>query len=252
MTSMVLVADGPFAPKWNGRPAAAFDAAICARAASCEDEGESWETVAAPPEIVSLTSPRPPELGDSIDFAMLVERIAAHGDKAAFASVFAYFAPRVKAYLLRLGLDAAQGEEIAQDVMVAVWRKAATFDRRQASVATWIFRIARNRRIDAFRRERRAQLDAHDPLFQPAPEAAPDSVAETSEREAHVRRAMAELPHDQRELVREAFYADLSHREIAEKTGVPLGTVKSRLRLAFAKLKLRLEADDAATVEVGR
>ncbi|HLI67255.1 MAG TPA: sigma-70 family RNA polymerase sigma factor [Caulobacteraceae bacterium] len=177
---------------------------------------------------------------DSEEFAALIEAIARRQDRAAFTRVFAHYAPRVKAYLLRLGLDAAQGEEVTQEVMVAVWRKAASFDRAQASAATWIFRIARNRRIDVFRRDQRAQLDAHDPALIPAPEAQPDHAAEASEREALVRRAMAELPPEQLDLVRRAFYEDLSHSEIAASTGVPLGTVKSRLRLAFAKMKLNL------------
>jgi RNA polymerase sigma-70 factor (ECF subfamily) len=183
------------------------------------------------------------------DFAAMVEAVAAHQDRAAFTRVFAYYAPRVKSYLLRLGLDGAQAEEVSQEVMVAVWRKAQSFDRTQASVATWIFRIARNRRIDVFRREQRAQLDASDPVFEPAAEASPDAAAEAAEREAQVRRAMAELPPEQRDLVRRAFYEDLSHSEIAATTGVPLGTVKSRLRLAFAKLKLTLaDAGDSTDV----
>jgi RNA polymerase sigma-70 factor (ECF subfamily) len=157
----------------------------------------------------------------------------------------------VKGYLLRLGLDDAQAEELAQEVMTAVWRKAATFDRRQASAATWIFRIARNRRIDAFRRERRSTLDAHDPIFQPPAETGPDGAAETADREAQVRRALADLPPEQRELVRVAFYDDLSHSQIAAKTGLPLGTVKSRLRLAIAKLKLGLEAAAAGPGDRG-
>ncbi len=182
---------------------------------------------------------------DQAAFADCIEAIAARADKAAFARLFAHFAPRLKAYLLRLGLPGAQAEEVAQEVMVTVWRKAASFDRRQASVATWVFRIARNRRIDVFRRDQRAALDAHDPTFQPAPEAAPDASSEAADREAQVRQAMAELPPDQRDLVRAHFYEDLSHSQIAERTGVPLGTVKSRLRLAFGKLRLRLEASGA-------
>ncbi len=174
------------------------------------------------------------------DFAALIEQVALKADRAAFTRVFAYYGPRVKAYLLRLGLEGAQAEEVAQEVMVAVWRKAASFDRAQASAATWIFRIARNRRIDLFRREQRTQLDAHDPVFAPVAEAAPDQAIEAGQREASVRRAMAELPPEQRDLVRRAFYEEQSHSEIASETGVPLGTVKSRLRLAFAKLKLRL------------
>ncbi len=189
---------------------------------------------------------------DAAAFAEAVERIAAHADRAAFAQVFTYYAPRVKGYLLRLGLEAAQAEELSQEVMVAVWRKAASFDRRQASVATWIFRIARNRRIDVFRRDQYARLDANEPMFQPVAEALPDAAAEAGERETQVRQALAELPEDQRDLVRDHFYEDLSHSQIAEKTGLPLGTVKSRLRLAFAKLKLRLDTDESPRTEGGR
>jgi len=202
------------------------------------------KAVVMPFERRSLTRTPSETAQQAAEFAALVERIASHADKAAFTRLFAYYAPRVKGYLMRLGLEPAQAEEVSQEVMVAVWRKAASFDSRQASVATWIFRIARNRRIDAFRRDQRSALDAHDPAFQPEPEAAPDAATETAQREAQLRVAMAELPPEQRDLVRVAFYEDLSHSQVAERTGLPLGTVKSRLRLAFAKLRLRLEADD--------
>ena len=173
--------------------------------------------------------------------ADLVEAIAAHQDRAAFGMLFAHYAPRLKGYLLRLGLGPAQAEDLAQEVMVTVWRKAGQFDRNQASVATWIYRIARNRRIDAFRRESRAVLDVDDPGLQPVAQPGPDAELDTAEREAQVRAAMAELPPEQIDLVRRAFYEGLSHRQIADVTGLALGTVKSRLRLAFQKLRMRLE-----------
>jgi RNA polymerase sigma factor (sigma-70 family) len=175
-------------------------------------------------------------------YADLVEAIAARRDKAAFARLFDWYAPRVKGYLLRLGLAAAEAEEAAQDVLVAVWRKADTFDRRQASVSTWIFRIARNRRIDLYRRQKGA-LDPDEPMLQPEQPIAADAGLEAAEREARVRQALAELPPEQLDLVRRAFYEGLSHSEIAEATGLALGTVKSRLRLAFVKLKFRLGDD---------
>ena len=175
--------------------------------------------------------------------ADLVEAIAAHQDRAAFATLFEHYAPRLKGYLLRLGLGPAQAEDLAQEVMVTVWRKAGQFDRAQASVATWIYRIARNRRIDAFRREQRAVLDADDPGLQPSAEPAPDAGLDATEREEQVRAALAELPSEQVDLVRRAFYEGLSHRQIADVTGLALGTVKSRLRLAFQKLRIRLEGE---------
>jgi RNA polymerase sigma-70 factor (ECF subfamily) len=127
--------------------------------------------------------------------------------------------------------------------MVTVWRKADQFDPAQASVATWIYRIARNRRIDAFRREQRQVLDADEPSLQPEAEPAPDAGLDAAEREDQVRIALAELPAEQVDLVRRAFYEGLSHRQIADVTGLALGTVKSRLRLAFQKLRLRLEGE---------
>lgn len=176
-------------------------------------------------------------------FADLLIRVATRQDRSAFAELFAYYAPRVKSYLLRLGADNAQAEEIAQDVMVTVWRKAALFDRAQASVSTWIFRIARNRRIDVFRRTRKPDLDPEEPMVLPAGVEAPDAHIEAMETETRVRAAMKDLPEEQVLLLRMAFYEGLSHREIAEKLDVPLGTVKSRIRLAFGKMRSRLDDD---------
>lgn len=176
-------------------------------------------------------------------FADLMELVAARQDKAAFSQLFAYYGPRVKSYLLRLGADDGQAEELAQEVMVTVWRKAHLFDRRQASVSTWLFRIARNRRIDAIRRTRKPQLDPNDPLLLPAAAADATEAIEQQDRERVIRDAMQDLPEEQKALLRQAFYDGLSHREIAEQSGTPLGTVKSRMRLAFQKLRGRLEAD---------
>lgn len=173
-------------------------------------------------------------------FADLLVSVARKQDRAAYSELFTYYAPRVKSYLLRLGADGAQSEEIAQDVMVTVWRKAGLFDRRQASVSTWIFRIARNRRIDVFRRSKRPDLDPEETMILPAGVEAPEDRVEAMETEARVRAAMKDLPEEQLQLLRLAFYEGLSHREIAGKLDVPLGTVKSRIRLAFAKMKSRL------------
>ncbi len=174
-------------------------------------------------------------------FSDLLEAVATAQDRAAYSEIFAYYAPRVKSYLMRLGSDDAAAEEIAQDVMVTVWRKANLFDRKQASVSTWIFRIARNRRIDVFRRNNKPALDPEEPMILPAGVAAPDAGVEAQDIENQVRSAMTELPEEQLAMVKLAFYEGLSHREIAEKLDVPLGTVKSRIRLAFARMRGRLE-----------
>ena len=181
-------------------------------------------------------------LGDAerIRFADLLLAVAELQDRDAFAELFAYYAPRVKSYLLRLGADSALAEEIAQDVMVTVWRKAGLFDRAQASVSTWIFRIARNRRIDLFRRSKRPELDPEEEMILPSGVEAPDARIEAMETETRVRAAMKDLPEEQVLLLKLAFYEGLSHSEIAARLGAPLGTVKSRIRLAFAKMKVRL------------
>ncbi|MBI1340737.1 sigma-70 family RNA polymerase sigma factor [bacterium] len=197
------------------------------------------------------TSPRPPTrpAGDGLAetdrerFADLLGAVAASRDRSAYAELFSYYAPRVKSYLMRLGADAALAEEIAQDAMVTVWRKADLFDRRQASVSTWIFRIARNRRIDVFRRSRKPDLDPDEPMVLPAAAEAPEARVEAKETEARVREAMKGLPQEQLDMLNLAFYEGLSHREIAEKLDLPLGTVKSRIRLAFTKMKVRLDGD---------
>lgn len=179
--------------------------------------------------------------GEGDGYAELVAAIALRGDRAAFRVLFGHYAPRVKGYLMRLGLDAARAEELAQEVLVTVWRKAASFDPARASVSTWIFRIARNRRIDVFRRDRTATLDPDDPGLQPPTAPDPGDDLDARQQQRRIADAMRQLPEEQRDLVRRAFYDDLSHSEIAETTGLALGTVKSRLRLAFGKMRLALE-----------
>jgi len=189
-----------------------------------------------------ISKPAGETLGDAerTRFADLLVDVAERQDREAFAELFAYYAPRVKSYLLRLGADGALAEEISQDVMVTVWRKAALFDRAQASVSTWIFRIARNRRIDLFRRSKKPELDPEEEMILPSGVEAPDARIEAMETEARVRAAMKDLPEEQVLLLKLAFYEGLSHSEIAARLGAPLGTVKSRIRLAFAKMKVRL------------
>ena len=170
-------------------------------------------------------------------------RAVAGGDRHAFAELFGRYAVRIKSFMLRAGASEADADEIAQEVMVSVWRRAASFDADRAAASTWIFAIARNRRIDLVRRSRRPGPDPEDPMFQPDPE--PDSLVTVSlaEREARVREGLAILAPEQREVLRMAFYEGLSHGEIAEATGLPLGTVKGRIRLAFGHLRGALGDD---------
>ena len=164
--------------------------------------------------------------------------VARDADQQAFASLFTRYAPRVKAFLIKSGATPALAEDCAQDVMATVWRKAGQFDPSRASVATWIFTIARNRRIDVLRRDRRPEPE--DLPWGPEPE--PDQLDALALQQDAERlgQALAELPDEQRVLIERAYFGDLSHSEIATATGLPLGTIKSRIRLALEKLRQKL------------
>lgn len=162
-------------------------------------------------------------------------------DKQAFARVFGHFAPRIKSYLMRRGCDGETAEEVVQEVMVTLWRRADQFDPSQASASTWVFTIARNKRIDFLRRDRRPELDPDDPALVPAPAESADRLVEVAQDSLRVRAAIKNLPDDQRHLLQLAYFDDKSHSMIAEEQGLPLGTVKSRIRLAMARLKKSLQ-----------
>ncbi|MFN3312674.1 MAG: sigma-70 family RNA polymerase sigma factor [Hyphomonas sp.] len=166
-----------------------------------------------------------------------MEAIASRRSRDAFAELFSFFAPRIKSFMLRLGASDSEAEELAQDVMITVWQKAGLYDSRQASVSTWIFRIARNRRIDVQRRQNRPELPADDPMLMPPDIEMPDQIVARGQTEELVRERLARLSPDQKVLIQAAFYDGLSHSEIAKAFNLPLGTVKSRLRLAFLRLK---------------
>lgn len=181
--------------------------------------------------------------------ADLVERVARARDRQAFAALFHHFAPRIKAYLVRLGSDSATAEELTQEAMTLLWRKAALFDRHKSSVSTWLFRVARNRRIDALRRQKVLDIEPDDPVLVPAAPVHADDAIDGRLRDERVRVALQSLPPEQVELIRLSFFVGRSHSEIAEQTGVPLGTVKSRIRLAFARLRTALTDDDAVDTD---
>lgn len=170
-----------------------------------------------------------------------MQAVAENGDRAAFAALYDHFAPRLKAYLMRLGTPEDAAEELAQESLIVAWRRAVSFDPAQASVATWLFTIARNKRIDRLRRDKRPELDPDDPALVPDAEPAADTVMIAAQEEAQLRAALQDLPDEQLHLLRLAFFSDLSHRDIAERENLPLGTVKSRIRLALVRLRGRME-----------
>ena len=170
----------------------------------------------------------------------LVGAIAARQDRAAFADLFSYFAPRIKTFMLRSGAIEAGAEELAQETMLTVWRKAELYNPETANAAAWIFTIARNLRIDAYRRQQRSgsveshQVDAEYQIDD-APQA--DMLLSTAQSEQRVRSALKTLPADQIRVVELSFFEEKAHADIAQILGIPLGTVKSRLRLAMARLR---------------
>lgn len=178
-------------------------------------------------------------MAETVDWSGVMAQVRL-GDRAAFALLYGHFAPRVKYFLMKGGSSASVAEDCAQDVMATVWQKAGQFDPARASVATWVFTIARNRRIDVARRDRRPEPE--DVEWMGADDMAPDQsdVMEAEQECRELSRALAELPEKQRALIQRAYYGDLSHSEIAAETGLPLGTIKSRIRLALDKLRLKL------------
>ncbi len=170
-----------------------------------------------------------------------LQAVAVRRDRSAFAKLYRWYAPRIKAYVRRIGADSAVAEELAQETLIAVWRKAGTFDPRRARPSTWLFTIARNKRIDMVRRERRPEIDPEDPaLPRPARTDIEASYA-TSETESLLRQAIEKLPREQAEILRLSYYEDKSQRDIAVELGLPLGTVKSRTRLAFDRIRYAFE-----------
>lgn len=171
------------------------------------------------------------------EMSNLLVQVATHQDKQAFAQLFSYFAPRVKSYIFKLGSNETMAEELAQQTMLQVWRKASLFDATKAAASTWIFRIARNLRLDHLRKERHFDYDEYD--FDTIEDDSPSAFdhVEQSQYAEVVGNAMATLPPEQLEIVRLSFYDGLSHGEIAERLAMPLGTVKSRIRLAFKRIR---------------
>ena len=173
----------------------------------------------------------------------LISKVAEKKDKQAFAEIFSLVAPRIKGYLMKLGSSDIVAEDLLQEVMLTVWRRAETFDRSKAAVSTWLFTIARNKRIDLIRKEVRPELDPEDPMLSRDEEKLADAVYEEKQDSTKILNAIKSLPREQALLINMTFYEDKSHSTIAEELGIPLGTVKSRIRLASSRLKKILAGD---------
>ncbi len=177
----------------------------------------------------------PDSTGGPARHRALLEAVA-RKDKEAFAELFEYFAPRIKSFLMKGGAAPDVADELAQETMLAIWQRAGSYDPAKASASTWIFTIARNKRIDGLRKQVRPELDPADPALveDDAPNAS-EQVAQAQETDA-MEQAIKALPTDQADLLYKAFFEDKTHADIAKETKLPLGTVKSRIRLALEKL----------------
>ena len=171
----------------------------------------------------------------------LLSAIVERSDRDAFRSLFDHFAPRIKSTMIASGAASAVAEDLVQDVMITVWAKAHLYAPDRGSVSTWIFAIARNARIDRLRRGTSRPYDDLDTIDLPADD--PDGEAQllSDDRDDHVASAIAQLPTDQKHIIELAFLHDLTQSEISRKLELPLGTVKSRMRLAYKKLRSKLE-----------
>ncbi len=179
----------------------------------------------------------------SDELTALMHAVATQRDRTAFAVLFKHFAPRLKTYLMRGGSSDCEAEDFVQETMVSVWRKAALFHPDRAQVSTWIFTIARNLRIDRQRRSGAAQELSDDDTLDALSDAAdmPDARLATARRESDVRAALAQLAPEQALIMRLSFFDEHPHARIAKDLRIPLGTVKSRVRLAMDHLRRLLD-----------
>lgn len=190
--------------------------------------------VKQPPEYLALQTP-----GDG--HKRLMKKVTISQDREAFRSLFLYFGPRLKAMLMKSGADHATADDLVQDVMMTVWRKCGLYKSARGAVSTWIFTIARNARIDRLRRASSRPYDDIDEfeLASDYPDAEQETLA--GQQASLVSQAISALPDEQRQIMEMAFVIDLPQSEIAKKLSLPLGTVKSRMRLAYGKLRTKLK-----------
>ena len=171
------------------------------------------------------------------DLSRLLLRVGRDQDDSAFETLFRHYGPRIRAFMRKRCGDATQAEELMQETFANVWRRAGSFDPARGTVSAWIYTVARNTSVDVFRRRNRPEFDPQDPALVPEAAEQADTVMEMRQSAERLRLAMRDLPGEQSEVLKLSFFEELSHSVIAERLGIPLGTVKSRIRMAFSRLR---------------
>jgi len=175
------------------------------------------------------------------DASHWLQQVKDKADKQAFIALFNYFAPRIKAYVRRQNVGNEAAEDLTQEIMLQIWNKAGQFDSSKARASTWVFTIARNRLIDYWRAHKGERLEVSDDGLAATQSYEPQQQVEDAQDHARIHSALAELPQAQRTLVEDSFLKERSHASIAQARKIPLGTVKSRLRLALERLRKTVE-----------
>ena len=176
-----------------------------------------------------------------------LSKIASKKDMASFKIIFDYFGPRLKSFLMSSGSTESVAEEIIQETMTIVWTKADYYNPKLASPSTWIYTIARNKKIDILRKSNKAILEDIEVASLPPIESKLEDDIELDQKFDIINKYLDDLPKDQLELLKLNFIEEKSHGEIAKITNIPLGTVKSRIRLAMEKIRTRIKNDGNAT-----
>ena len=180
-------------------------------------------------------------MSETQDWNTCLESVGKSRDKAAFASLFEHFSPLLKSYLVKGGnLNAESAEELVQETMIKVWRKSPTYSSAHAAASTWIYTIARNTRIDWFRKQSRQNPHAlhADDLYDTREEQSPYSTLVQFRTADHIGEHLRELPREQAEVLTMMYFKGMSGQQVADALQLSLGTVKSRVRLALAKLRI--------------
>ena len=177
------------------------------------------------------------------DLTLSVELVGKNQDKLAFNNIFRYFAPRLKSFLVKAGSTDTQAEEVIQEVMIAVWTKSSTYDSNKSSVSTWIYTIARNKRIDKIRKEKRHYLSESDEGLEIPVDSTQEKEIFASQVSNSLKKYMSNLPEEQSKLLKLSYFYNKTHADISEELKIPLGTVKSRIRLALTKMRHLVEVN---------